>query len=187
MLGTHLSVKGFEDLVGPASEVAPFLLGARFVTPKARGIIAEVEAYEGSNDPASHAFRGVTKRNRIMFFPAGYLYVYLCYGMHYMANVVVGPEGEPGAVLIRAIIGHDGTVINGPGRVTRYLGITVADDGQPLDGALSLELPSKRLPGSAIETGARIGIKRGTELMWRFRPASIELIAGVTSFVQTLS
>ncbi len=101
-------------------------------------LIVETEAYGGSNDPASHAFRGPTKRNEIMFGPAGYLYVYFIYGMHWCMNVVTGESGDASAVLLRAGVLYasapknqdDGAIaLRGPGNLTKGLGITGADNG----------------------------------------------------------
>ena len=97
---------GCAELEGPVLDVAPRLLGAtlRHVGPD--GTVAvrltEVEAYDGPADPGSHAYRGRTARNGVMFGPAGFLYVYFTYGMHHCCNVVTGPEGTPSAVLLRA-------------------------------------------------------------------------------------
>lgn len=99
-------------LAGPVLEVAPRLLGTVVRRTTDEGTVAvrltEVEAYDGPNDPGSHAYRGETARNAVMFGPAGFLYVYFTYGMHFCMNVVVGPEGTPSAVLLRA-----GEVIEG--------------------------------------------------------------------------
>ncbi|MEV6281679.1 DNA-3-methyladenine glycosylase [Kribbella sp. NPDC051770] len=99
-------------LAGPVLEVAPKLLGMVVRRTTDEGTVAvritEVEAYDGANDPGSHAFRGETPRNAVMFGPAGFLYVYFTYGMHYCMNVVLGPDGQPSAALIRA-----GEVIEG--------------------------------------------------------------------------
>jgi DNA-3-methyladenine glycosylase len=93
-------------LGGPVLDVAPKLLGMVVRSTTHEGTVAaritEVEAYDGPNDPGSHAYRGETPRNAIMFGPAGFLYVYFTYGMHYCMNVVVGPDGTPSAVLLRA-------------------------------------------------------------------------------------
>lgn len=108
--------------------VARSLLG-KLLVRRLRGkethyMITEVEAYDGPHDRASHASRGRTPRNAVMFSPPGHWYVYLIYGMHEMANIVTGPEGYPAAVLIRGVEG-----IGGPGRVTRTLAITRRHSG----------------------------------------------------------
>ncbi|WUJ71655.1 DNA-3-methyladenine glycosylase [Kribbella soli] len=93
-------------LDGPVLEVAPKLLGMLVSSTTDEGTVVarltEVEAYDGPNDPGSHAYRGETPRNAIMFGPPGFLYVYFTYGMHFCMNVVVGPPGKPSAVLLRA-------------------------------------------------------------------------------------
>ncbi|MEU8226424.1 DNA-3-methyladenine glycosylase [Kribbella sp. NPDC048915] len=100
------------QLAGPVVEVAPQLLGMVLRSTTESGTVAvrltEVEAYDGPNDPGSHAYRGETPRNAVMFGPPGFLYVYFTYGMHFCMNVVVGPAGKPSAVLLRA-----GEVIEG--------------------------------------------------------------------------
>jgi DNA-3-methyladenine glycosylase len=95
-------------LEGDPVEVAPDLLGKILQVGSCRGRIVEVEAYRGATDDASHAYRGRTPRNATMFGPAGHLYVYFTYGMHHCANVVCRPEGEPGAVLLRALAPIEG-------------------------------------------------------------------------------
>ncbi|TCC17297.1 DNA-3-methyladenine glycosylase [Kribbella speibonae] len=99
-------------LAGPVLEVAPRLLGTVLTSTTPEGTVAvrltEVEAYDGPNDPGSHAYRGQTPRNAVMFGPPGFLYVYFTYGMHFCMNVVVGPDEKPSAVLLRA-----GEVIEG--------------------------------------------------------------------------
>ncbi|GAB2593911.1 DNA-3-methyladenine glycosylase [Kribbella endophytica] len=100
------------QLAGPVLEVAPQLLGMVLRRTTDEGTVSvritEVEAYDGPNDPGSHAYRGETPRNAVMFGPAGFLYVYFTYGMHYCMNISVGPDGQPSAVLFRA-----GEVIEG--------------------------------------------------------------------------
>ncbi|MDP3725294.1 MAG: DNA-3-methyladenine glycosylase, partial [Nanoarchaeota archaeon] len=100
---------------------------------KIAGVITEVEAYDGPDDKASHASRGMTERNKIMFGPAGYFYVYLVYGTHWMLNIVTGEEGYPAAVLIRGVqyleVGLPD--IEGPGRVTKFLHIDKKLNGRP--------------------------------------------------------
>jgi len=114
----------------PADRVARDLLGARLAVRAADGavsrhVVFETEAYLGAHDLACHGSKGMTSRNAVMFGPAGRWYVYLCYGMHWMLNIVTGVEGVPAAVLIRGA----GEFV-GPGRVTRGLGIDKAFDGQ---------------------------------------------------------
>ena len=99
----------------PADRVARDLLGSRLVVRGADGrltrhVVVETEAYLGAHDLACHAARGMTPRNAVMFGPAGVWYVYLCYGMHWMLNVVTGPRGVPAAVLIRGVGDHVGHV-----------------------------------------------------------------------------
>lgn len=162
-------------------EVAPRLLGARLQHGEVAVRIVEVEAYGGPGDPASHAHRGETRRNRVMFGPAGHLYCYLSHGIHVCANVSVGPPGEPAAVLLRAgeiVEGVDiarprrGTstrdrdLARGPGRLCQALAISLREDGTDLaQGGVRL------WPGEAAaptETGPRVGVRRAADRPWRF-------------------
>jgi len=134
----------------PADRVARDLLGARLVVRAADGhvtrhVVCETEAYLGAHDLACHGSKGLTKRNAVMFGPAGRWYVYLCYGMHWMLNIVTGAEGVPAAVLIRGAGGF-----SGPGRVTRGLGIDRAFNG----------LAAIRPAGLWLEGGERVAPRR---------------------------
>lgn len=175
------------ELLGDrALVVAPNLLGATLTVGARSGRIVEVEAYESDNDGASHAARGLTPRNEVMFGPAGRLYVYKIYGMHWCANVVCGPPGMAGAVLIRAlepIVGVDEMwtdrpkakrvedLCSGPGKLCAALGISGDHDGVDL---LASEGPVRLTDGPAPETivaGPRIGITKAVERHWRFAEA----------------
>jgi DNA-3-methyladenine glycosylase len=167
--------------------VAPDLVGALIVTgagtaAEVRARIVEVEAYRGSDDPASHAFRGPTPRASIMFGQPGHLYVYLSYGMHHCANVVCAPAGTAAAVLLRAaVVEHgDDTVrarrgdlaphhrlLSGPGNLCKGLGLAVADNGADLcsTGPIHLEAGAA---GAPLQSGPRVGIRRATDLPLRF-------------------
>jgi DNA-3-methyladenine glycosylase len=132
-------------------------------------MITEVEAYDGPGDRASHASRGRTPRNGVMFAPGGVWYVYLCYGVHEMLNLVTGPEDYPAAVLIRGVVGADG-----PGRVTKALGINRRFNGAACarESGLWIEDRGVRLPRSAIKAVARIGVAYAGPVWakkpWRF-------------------
>jgi DNA-3-methyladenine glycosylase len=176
-------------LARPALLVAPLLLGAVLVSERGGGRVAvrltEVEAYEGADDPASHAFRGRTVRTAVMFGPAGHLYCYFTYGMHWCANVVCGTEGVAAAVLLRAgevlegrevarerrpAARRDVDLARGPARLATCLALGRDTNGVDLcatDSAVRLEsLPARRRPG--IVAGPRVGITVATEHAWRF-------------------
>jgi DNA-3-methyladenine glycosylase len=165
--------------------VAPELLHKVLVRGDRAGRIVEVESYGGGDDPASHAYRGRTSRNAVMFGPPGHLYVYFTYGMHWCANLVCGPPGEAQAVLIRALSPEWGTdamrlarpaarrdrdLCSGPAKLCQALGITGADNGADLltrQGGLRL-LDDDRPPPSAPGHGPRIGLTVATELRCRW-------------------
>lgn len=126
--------------------------------------IVEVEAYDGPKDRASHAFRGATPRNSVMFGPAGVFYVYFCYGMHHMLNVTTGPQGFPAAVLIRGL--ED---VTGPGRLTRALGITRALDRLPAARESGVWFEGRGGPRPHILRTARIGVAYAGPLWSRRR------------------
>jgi DNA-3-methyladenine glycosylase len=145
----------------PADRVARDLLGARLVV---RHVVCETEAYLGAHDLACHGSKGLTKRNAVMFGPAGRWYVYLCYGMHWMLNVVTGAEGVPAAVLIRSA-GN----FSGPGRVTRGLGIDQAFSGLAVARPTGLWLEAgKRVSPRRILRTPRIGV--GYAGAWAEKP-----------------
>ncbi len=125
-----------------------------------RGTIVEVEAYDGPHDRASHAHRGRTPRNAVMFGPAGVWYVYMVYGMHWMLNIVTGPVGYPAAVLIRGVVMDNGTLVSGPARVTKRFGITRFHTGITAHRSSGLWIEESRqpLPRSAIHRTPRIGV-----------------------------
>jgi len=155
----------------PARKAAPALLGCYLCRRGRNGqitrhLITEVEAYCGPLDRASHASRGPTPRNGVMFGPPGYWYVYLCYGVHWMLNLVTGPEGYPAAVLLRGVEGFDG-----PGKLTSGLKITKTFDGQKcsIHTGLWIEGPAKIPAGWRQRRGPRIGVDYAGPL-WTAKP-----------------
>jgi DNA-3-methyladenine glycosylase len=162
------------ELRGPDTvALARWLLGKTLVraTTNGRlaGIISEVEAYDGERDLACHASKGRTKRTEVMYQPGGIWYVYLCYGMHEMLNLVTGPAGYPAAVLIRGAGG-----IAGPGRLTKRLGIGRALNGAPVTrrAGLWLEDDGFKVPRGTLRVGKRIGVDYAGPVWagkpWRF-------------------
>jgi DNA-3-methyladenine glycosylase len=168
-------------------EVAPELLNKLVVVGDGRrvGRIVEVEAYRGADDPASHAFRGRTPRNATMFGPAGHLYVYFTYGMHFCANVVCGEEGEASAVLLRGLTPVAGLeemwaarpacrrprdLCAGPARLCVALGIDRAFDGADLvTGDREVVVADDAVPPPAAPgVGGRVGLRVATDRPWRF-------------------
>jgi DNA-3-methyladenine glycosylase len=182
-----------DEFLDSSLEVAPRLLGAVLRHRSAEGAVAvritEVEAYIGDGlDPGSHAFRGRTRRNAVMYGPPGHLYAYFTYGMHVCANVVCSPEGQASAVLLRAgeVIegeelaeqrrtGSGGRRIphrdlaRGPARLVVAAGISLADDGADLfEPPFELLLPTEQL---AYSTGPRTGVSGaggGLAFPWRY-------------------
>lgn len=172
-------------LEGAADQVAPSLLGMHLQAGALTLRITEVEAYGGPDDAASHAHRGRTRRNRTMFGPPGRAYVYFVYGMHHCVNVVTGPAGEPGAVLVRAgevrsgrplaLARRPGATLRdlarGPGRLCRALDIDLSHDGVDLlDDQADLRLVvGSDTPGrSSVLRGPRVGVRESAETPWRF-------------------
>ena len=148
----------------PTLEVARDLLGRTLCRELGdgtvlRGRLVEVEAYDGPQDRASHAFRGLTARNRWMFEPGGIAYVYLVYGMHHCLNVVTGDAGYPAAVLLRAAESPRGESASGPGRLTRAFRVDRGLDGVSLlSGPLWLEA-GEPVPDGAVRRTHRIGVE----------------------------
>jgi DNA-3-methyladenine glycosylase len=168
-------------------QAARMLLGWRLTANDVVVRLTEVEAYSGlGSDPASHAHRGRTPRNAIMFGPAGFLYVYQIYGMYQCINIVCGEDGVAAAVLLRAgevVEGletartrrpgakNDRDLAAGPGKLTRALGISKADYGTSVidgTGPLTITPPAEPLPEKAIEAGPRVGVTSAFDVAWRF-------------------
>ena len=176
-------------LAGPVLDVAPRLLNAVVRHGEVAVRLTEVEAYDGASDPGSHAYRGRTARNGVMFGPAGFLYVYFTYGMHHCCNVVTGPEGTPSAVLLRAGEVVAGEVVarsrrlrsterdlaRGPARLCQALGIDGSFDGvdlcrtDPRAPAPIGLYDDGTPPPAAPVVGPRIGITKAIDVPWRFR------------------
>ena len=184
-----------EFFARPSVEVAPDLLGLVLEHETPAGLVAveltEVEAYAGRSDPASHAYRGKTRRNAVMFGPPGHAYVYFTYGMHFCVNMVcLGEEGSASAVLLRAgaiVAGEDlararrtrgpGVVASrdlarGPARLCQALGIDrsldgadVVATGSPLRVRAGAGHPAR---SAKILTGPRVGVSSAAEIPWRF-------------------
>jgi DNA-3-methyladenine glycosylase len=175
----------YEILSGPADVVAPRLLGAELVREYdgkiLRGRIVETEAYS-QTDAASHSYKGRTPRTDVMFGPAGHLYVYFTYGMHYCCNVVTGADGEGAAVLIRAVEPLAGEELmaanrsgrskheltNGPAKLCQAFGIDKTWNGHDLRRKpLQLIIPEPVSQADIVIT-PRIGITQAKDVPWRF-------------------
>jgi DNA-3-methyladenine glycosylase len=178
-----------ELLARPSRLLAPRLLGAVLVSTVGGAEVAvrltEVEAYEGLDDPASHAFRGLTPRTAVMFGPAGHLYCYFTYGMHWCANIVCAVDGQASAVLLRAGEVVRGSAVawtrrpaaksardlaRGPARLASCLALAAATNGADLcDPASTVRLESlPRRRAAGVQAGPRVGIAAATERPWRF-------------------
>jgi len=185
-------------------DVAQDLLGKAIVVGNKIGVIAETEAYCGECDLACHARFGRTKRSEILYRQPGTIYVYLCYGVHWMFNIVTEDNDKPGAVLIRGVIidnfspargeikrggriigqapttpspssGRRGTnVVFGPGRVTKYFGITGADNGRMIGERIKL-IDGIKITSKSIKKSPRVGISFAPE-PWRSKKWRFSLI-----------
>lgn len=160
--------------------VAREMIGCALVHEGVGGVIVETEAYAG-DEPACHAFVGLTTRTEVLFGAPGHAYVYLSYGIHSLFNVVTGSEGEAAAVLVRALEPRWGVrsmrarrpgraeaeLCSGPGRLSVALGIDLDDNRRDLcDGPISLHAPARRTPEPVA--GPRVGISKARELHWRY-------------------
>lgn len=149
-------------------EVARDLLGKTLHFHQFAGIVTETEAYRGSDDEASHAFKGPTKRSGVMFGPAGYSYVYLIYGMYNCLNIVAEEEGSGAAILIRGLKLPD-IHLDGPGKICRHVGITREHSGINLIGNNDFYVSSRGLNEKVkYSSSSRIGIKKAIDKQWRF-------------------
>jgi DNA-3-methyladenine glycosylase len=160
-------------------EVAPALIGTTFLMDGVGGVIVEVEAYHHT-DPAAHSYRGPTPRNRVMFGPPGFLYVYRSYGIHWCVNFVCEKTGSASAVLIRALrpthgiaamrrrrgLDDERLLCSGPGKLTQALGITHQHNELPLDAPPFALYARTQSPD--IVAGLRIGLTKAVELPWRY-------------------
>ena len=173
-------------LAGPVEPAARGLLGALISGHGVTVRLTEVEAYDGSGaDPASHAYRGPTARNAVMFGPAGYAYVYFTYGMHWCVNLVCGPAGYASAVLLRAGEVVDGVQVartrrpasapvrnlaRGPARLASALGVDGTVNGTPVlgGGPLLLRPPPEPVPARTVQSGPRVGVTGAHDVPWRF-------------------
>lgn len=206
-MGIHRKQKKLQKLhrsfyLRPTLTAAKDLLGKYLVkkydNKKLIGKIVEVEAYLGENDPASHAYRGRTKRNDVMFWKGGHLYVYFTYGMHFCANIVTEEEGKGCAILLRAIEPIKGIemmirnrkqnwtppkgnrilkkwiiadlikLTNGPAKLCEAFGIKREQNGTDLLSDSIYINYGEAVPKSNIVSSTRIGINNGTEKRWRF-------------------
>ena len=178
-----------QELAVEPVDAARLLLGCVLESTTPEGVvgvrIVEVEAYRGYDDPASHCHRGKTPRNEVMFGPAGHLYVYFVYGMHFCCNVVSLTDGEPGAVLIRAgevVKGSElahirrpsargqAELAKGPARLTGVLGLDRSHNGVDLTSPeASVRLyAGDPVSDSEVVSGPRVGITVAMEVPWRF-------------------
>jgi DNA-3-methyladenine glycosylase len=172
-----------EEFFGrPVADVAPDLLGSRISSGGVTIELTEVEAYAGLSDPASHSYSGPTKRNEVMFGPPGRVYVYFIYGMHWAVNLVCQPDGDAGAVLLRAgrvVAGHDiaadrrGDVpekqlARGPGNLASALAALGSMTGTTLWGGPIRWTPRDHETAVGVEVGPRVGVSRAADVDLRF-------------------
>ncbi|KJK39761.1 DNA-3-methyladenine glycosylase [Lentzea aerocolonigenes] len=172
-----------EELAIDPVDASQLLLGSFLEAGDVRVRIVEVEAYRGGDDPASHCYRGKTPRNEVMFGPAGFLYVYFVYGMHFCANVVTLTDGVPGAVLLRAgevVDGEDvafsrrpasrsaAELAKGPARLCKVLGLDRSQNGVDLTSPDSPVRLYAGDPAIDVRSGPRVGVAVAMDVPWRF-------------------
>ena len=194
LAATRLPARSF--YARPTVEVARSLLGSillhRTDEGLLAGVIVEVEAYLGQDDPAAHSSAGRTARTRVIFGDPGHAYIYKIYGLHHCLNVVAEPGGTPGCVLVRAlepVCGIDAMrsrrvaarradqIASGPAKLTQAMGIGIESYGADLLGEpLSIRLPHKE-PEVKVRTTKRIGIRKAQELDLRFFIADNEHVS----------
>lgn len=170
-------------------DVARDLIGCTLLYEGCGGVIVETESYE-ADDPACHAYVGLTERTRVLFGPPGYAYVYLSYGIHSLLNAVAEPEGEAAAVLIRALEPTHGLermrerrgdkadpeLCSGPGKLTEALGVDLGvNEADLCQEPFLLTAPAGERP--EVVTGPRIGITKAVERPWRFCAAGSRFVS----------
>jgi len=184
-----VTVSRFDWTTAPSSQIATVaqsLLGWELSAGAVRLRLTELEAYRGSDDPASHAYRGKTPRTAVMFGPAGVAYVYFVFGMHWCLNIVCGEVGSASAVLVRAgavIEGEDVArdrrqwtgptheLARGPGRLAVALGVDFLANGTSMvdgTGPLTLVPPHRRIDPALVRAGPRVGVAAAADREWRF-------------------
>jgi len=167
----------------PATDVARALLGKTLVHGAVSARIVETEAYLGLEDPAAHAFRGLTPRTKVLFGPPAHAYVYLIYGMYECLNIVAETEGSPGCVLIRALepltglaamrrrrpgVRRDEDLANGPGKLTLAMGITRRDNGRDVTRGDLYVCHARQDDPFEMGVSARVGIRHAADWPLRF-------------------
>lgn len=175
-----------DDVLPAARRLLGCELAAETPQGEVRLRLVEVEAYRGADDPGSHCYRGKTPRNAVMWGPAGHLYVYFVYGMHFCANIVCLQDGVAGAVLVRAgevlsdvgaaharrptARGRDAELAKGPARLCALLGLGREHNGvDVLSPSSPVRLSTgSPVPDADVRTGPRVGVAAGQERPWRF-------------------
>ena len=170
------------DTRSVARELLGSVLVRVFDGEELSGKIVEVEAYRGSNDPASHAFSGMTRRNAVMFGEPGHAYVYFTMGMHHCLNISTEKKGQPGAALVRALEPIQGIarmkvnrgvdsvteLANGPGKLTKAMRIDLSLNGEDMVTSGRLYIRNDDKGDIRVGRSSRIGIGAGVEFRWRY-------------------